>query len=70
MNMGAAVSDSSIESGRDGSESEPIDAKRRAAIFTMGNAMTYAAPMVATFAMGGMSVREAHAYAVNQTGPV
>jgi len=68
MNMGAAVSDNSIENGRDGSES--IDAKRRAAIFTMGNAITYAAPLVATFAMSGMSIREAYAYGVNQSSPI
>jgi hypothetical protein len=27
--------------------------------------MTYAAPVVTTFAMGGMSIREAHAYGTN-----
>jgi hypothetical protein len=57
------VGDNSIENGRDGAGS--IDEKRRAAIFTTAKVMTYAAPIVTTFAMGGMSIREAHAYGGN-----
>jgi hypothetical protein len=57
------VGDNSIESGHDGAGS--VDEKRRAAIFTMAKVMTYAAPIVTTFAMGGMSIREAHAYISN-----
>jgi hypothetical protein len=57
------VSDNSIENGPD--QTEPVDEKRRAAIFTMARVMTYAAPVVTTFAMGGMSIREAHAYGTN-----
>jgi hypothetical protein len=56
---------SEIENGRDLIES--VDEKRRAAIFTMAKVMTYAAPVVTTFAMGGLSVREAHAYGTNVT---
>jgi len=56
---------SEIENGRDPIES--VDEKRRAAIFTMAKVMKYAAPVVTTFAMGGMSVREAHAYGTNIT---
>jgi hypothetical protein len=52
-----------IENGHD--RIEPVDEKRRAAIFTMAKVMTYAAPVVTTFAMGGMSIREAHAYGTN-----
>lgn len=44
---------------------EKVDEQRRAAMFTMANAMAYVPPVVATFAMGGMSVREAHAYSSN-----
>jgi hypothetical protein len=61
------VSDNSIENGRDGAGE--VDEKRRAAIFTMANVMAYAAPVVTTFAMGGMSIREAHAYGTNITTP-
>jgi len=57
------VGDNSIENGRD--EAGQVDEKRRAAIFTMAKVMTYAAPIVTTFAMGGMSIREAHAYVTN-----
>lgn len=56
---------SDVENGRD--RAEPVDEKRRAAIFTMANVMAYAAPIVTTFAMSGLSVREAHAYVVNST---
>jgi hypothetical protein len=61
------VSDNSIENGHEGAGQ--VDEKRRAAIFTMANVMTYAAPVVTTFAMGGMSIREAHAYGTNVVGP-
>ncbi|HJZ22583.1 MAG TPA: hypothetical protein VJ226_16575 [Bradyrhizobium sp.] len=54
-----------IEDGCVGAE--PVDEKRRAAMFTMAKVVTYAAPVVTTFAMGGMSVREAHAYGTNIT---
>jgi hypothetical protein len=54
---------SEIEDGHDGAGQ--VDEKRRAAIFTMAKVMTYAAPIVTTFAMGGMSIREAHAYGLN-----
>jgi len=54
---------SEIENRRD--QAEPVDEKRRAAVFTMAKVATYAAPIVTTFAMGGMSVREAHAYVTN-----
>jgi hypothetical protein len=54
---------SEIEDGRDPMES--VDEKRRSAIFTMAKVATYAAPIVTTFAMGGMSIREAHAYITN-----
>ena len=57
------MGDNSIENGRD--EAGQVDEKRRAAIFTMAKVMTYAAPIVTTFAMGGMSIREAHAYVTN-----
>jgi hypothetical protein len=46
-------------------QAESVDEKRRSAIFTMAKVMTYAAPVVTTFAMGGMSIREAHAYGTN-----
>jgi len=62
-NWGRVVGDNSIENGRD--EAGQVDEKRRAAIFTMAKVMTYAAPIVTTFAMGGMSIREAHAYVTN-----
>jgi hypothetical protein len=57
------VGDNSIENGRDVAGS--VDEKRRAAILTMAKAMTYAAPIVTTFAMSGLSIREAHAYVGN-----
>jgi hypothetical protein len=63
MNIGVAVSDNITENGRD--EAGQVDEKRRTAIFTMARVMTYAAPVVTTFAMGGMSIREAHAYGTN-----
>jgi len=54
---------SEIEDGREGWGQ--VDEKRRAAIFTMAKVTAYAAPIVTTFAMGGMSIREAHAYVTN-----
>jgi hypothetical protein len=49
---------------------EPVDEKRRAAFFTMAKVATYAVPIVTTFAMGGMSIREAHAYGTNISTPL
>jgi hypothetical protein len=46
---------------------ETIDTERRAALLSMAKMMAYVPPVVATFAMGGLSVREAHAYFINQT---
>ncbi|MGO9361824.1 MAG: hypothetical protein ACLP1D_29765 [Xanthobacteraceae bacterium] len=46
---------------------EQVDAERRSALLTMAKVMTYVPPVVATFAMGGLSVREAHAYVTNAT---
>jgi len=45
---------------------ESVDVSRRAAIRDMLIKTSFAAPVVATFAMGGLAPREAHAYAVNQ----
>lgn len=42
-----------------------IDDARRSAMLTMAKVMAYVPPAVATFAMGGLSIREAHAYAPN-----
>jgi len=44
---------------------DQVDEQRRAAVFTMANMMAYVPPVVATFAMGGLSIREAHAYGAN-----
>jgi hypothetical protein len=44
------------------------DLERREAMFTMGKIMAYVPPVVATFAMGGLSIREAHAYGENSEG--
>jgi hypothetical protein len=54
---------SEIEDGCEGAGQ--VDEKRRAAIFTMAKVTAYAAPIVTTFAMGGLSIREAHAYVNN-----
>lgn len=42
-----------------------VDEARRSAMLTMAKVMAYVPPAVATFAMGGLSIREAHAYVVN-----
>jgi hypothetical protein len=44
---------------------ESVDEGRREAIRSMFIKTAFAAPVVATFAMGGLSVREAHAYGGN-----
>jgi hypothetical protein len=44
-----------------------VDEQRRTALVAMAKVMTYVPPAVATFAMGGLTVREAHAYALNLT---
>jgi hypothetical protein len=46
---------------------EQVDAARRSALVAMAKGMAYVPPLVATFAMGGLSVREAHAYVTNAT---
>jgi len=61
--LGRYVSDDRTEDGADAIE--PVDAQRRAALIAMGQVMKYVPPAVATFAMGGLSVREAHAYVTN-----
>ena len=49
-----------------------VDGSRRAALVSMVTKAAFVAPVVATFAMGGLSVREAHAYgiAINPNGPL
>ena len=44
---------------------DQVDEERRSALFAMAKAMAYIPPIVATFAMGGLSIREAHAYGPN-----
>jgi hypothetical protein len=46
---------------------ESVDESRRDAIRNMLIKTAFVAPVVATFAMGGLSVREAHAYGSNLT---
>ena len=46
---------------------DQVDEQRRSALFAMAKAMAYIPPIVATFAMGGLSIREAHAYGPNGT---
>jgi len=54
----------------DGSKvADPVDQRRRAAMFGMARTLSYAAPVVASFAVGGLSIREAHAYGTNITEP-
>ncbi|MDR3466119.1 MAG: hypothetical protein P4M07_09260 [Xanthobacteraceae bacterium] len=45
-----------------------VDAERRSALIAMARGMAYVPPVVATFAMGGLSPRAAHAYVTNITG--
>jgi hypothetical protein len=49
------------------SASDQVDEQRRSAMCTMAGVLSYVPPAVATFAMSGMSIREAHAYASNST---
>ena len=42
-----------------------VDPARRAALRSMVIKTAFVAPVVATFAMGGLSVHEAHAYSSN-----
>jgi hypothetical protein len=44
---------------------EGVGESRRAALRSMLVKTAFAAPVIATFAMGGLSVREAHAYGGN-----
>jgi len=43
----------------------PVDGERRSALLAMAKGLAYVPPAVATFAMAGLSVREAHAYVAN-----
>jgi hypothetical protein len=50
----------------DGSKAvDHIDQQRRAALFSMAGSLSYIPPVIASFAIGGLSVREAHAYVTN-----
>ena len=50
----------------DGSKAaDQVDEQRRAAMFGMARTLSYVPPVVASFAMGGLSIREAHAYVTN-----
>jgi len=50
----------------DGSKAaDQVDAQRRAALFSMAGSLSYVPPVIASFAAGGLSVREAHAYVTN-----
>ncbi|MGP8124181.1 MAG: hypothetical protein ACLP8B_27135 [Xanthobacteraceae bacterium] len=44
---------------------EPVDGERRSALLAMAKGLAYVPPVVATFAMGGMSARAATAYVTN-----
>jgi hypothetical protein len=46
---------------------ESVDVERRAALREMLTRTAFVAPVVATFAMTGLSVHEAHAYSSNTT---
>jgi hypothetical protein len=54
--------------GADQKGTTAVDDQRRAALIAMARVMTYVPPAVATFAMGGLTVREAHAYVTNLPG--
>ncbi|MDR3466120.1 MAG: hypothetical protein P4M07_09265 [Xanthobacteraceae bacterium] len=43
----------------------PADAERRSALLAMAKGLVYVPPVVATFAMGGLSARAAAAYVTN-----
>ncbi|MGO9361823.1 MAG: hypothetical protein ACLP1D_29760 [Xanthobacteraceae bacterium] len=47
------------------SGTEPVDGERRSALLAMAKGLAYVPPMVATFAMGGLSARAAPAYVAN-----
>jgi hypothetical protein len=50
----------------DGSKAaDQVDEQRRAAMFGMARTLSYVPPVVASFTMGGLSIREAHAYVTN-----
>jgi hypothetical protein len=50
----------------DGSKAaDQIDQQRRAALFSMAGTLSYVPPVIASFAAGGLSIREAHAYTTN-----
>jgi len=44
---------------------DQVDQQRRAALFSMAGSMSYVPPVIASFALGGLSIREAHAYGAN-----
>ena len=46
---------------------EPVDGERRSALLAMAKGLAYVPPVVATFAMGGLSAHAAHCYSVNCT---
>jgi hypothetical protein len=43
----------------------PVDERRRTVLLTMAKGLAYVPPVVATFAMGGMSARATPAYVAN-----
>jgi hypothetical protein len=54
----------------DGSKAaDQVDQQRRAAMFSLASTLSYVPPVVASFAMGGLSIREAHAYVTNLPEP-
>ena len=56
------MDDKEIETALDG-----VDMERRAALREMVKRTAFVAPVVASFAITGLSVHEAHAYASNVT---
>ena len=54
------MGDDKIEQALDG-----VDPSRRDALRKMITKTVFVAPVVATFAMSGLSIREAHAYSSN-----
>lgn len=48
---------------------EEVDVERRAALRDILVKTAFAAPVVATFAMGGLSIQQAHAYGSNISPP-
>jgi hypothetical protein len=50
----------------DGSKAaDQVDEQRRAALFSMAGSLSYVPPVIASFVLGGLSIREAHAYGTN-----